>query len=258
MDKTVFTKFARSVKLTLAKHGPEILTGIGISGIVTTTILAVRATPKALELIKEAEEERDEPLSKIDVMKVAWKPYIPAAITGTLSIGCLIGGSSVSNKRTAALAAAYQLSESALSEYKEKVIETIGEKKEQAVREKISESRIEKNPIENSKIIFTDKGTVTCYEPISGRYFKSDIDTIKRVVNDVNEAILSGPFGYMSLNEFYDELGLESTEMGDDLGWSIDNGIIRLDYHAKIADNGEPCIVIDYANPPVYDYNKFA
>ena len=147
MDKTVFTKFARNVKLTLAKHGPEILTGIGISGMVTTTILAVRATPKALELIKEAEEERDEPLSKIDVMKVAWKPYIPAAITGVVSIGCLIGGSSVSNKRTAALAAAYQLSESALSEYKEKVIETIGEKKEQAVREKISESRIEKNPI---------------------------------------------------------------------------------------------------------------
>ena len=60
MDKTAFAKFARGVKLALAKHGPEILTGIGISGMVTTTILAVRATPKALELIKEAEEERDE------------------------------------------------------------------------------------------------------------------------------------------------------------------------------------------------------
>lgn len=257
MNKQDIGKFIKTVQLSVSKHSPEILTGIGIAGMVTTTVLAVKETPKALHILEDAEHTKGESLTATEKIKVCWKCYIPSVVTGAASIVCLIGASSVNARRNAALATAYKLSETALTEYRDKVVETIGEKKEQVIREKIAEDRLEKNPVEENKIVITDKGNTLCLEPISGQYFRSDIDKIKRAVIDLNEKMQRDPFGYISLNEFYDELNMEHSSRGDELGWCISKGIIRIDFHAKLAKNDEPCIVIDYVNPPVYDYSKF-
>ena len=130
MNKLNLSKIVKGVQVGLTKHSSEILTGIGIAGMITTTILAVKATPKALGLIEESKKEWGvDELSPIDTIKVAWKPYIPAMATGVASVACLIGASSVNMKRNAALATAYKLSETAFSEYKEKVVETNPEMK---------------------------------------------------------------------------------------------------------------------------------
>lgn len=264
MKKLDLAKLVRDAKLIASKHSPEILTGIGIAGMITTVVLAVKATPKAMELIDSETHDRhyehndDTPLTKMDVVKVAWKPYIPAVISGTASIACLIGANSVNARRNAAIATAYKLSEAALSEYKDKVVEVIGEKKEKVIREKIAEDRLEKNPVNNSQIFMTEKGNTLFLEPISGQYFRSDIEIVKKTINELNEGMLNSPFGYLSVNDLYDALGLEQTSTGDDLGWCVSKGIIKFDIHAKVAKNGEPCIVLDYTNAPVYDYNKFA
>ena len=55
MNKSSIKNALKSIQTTVSKHSPEILTGIGIAGMITTTVLAVRATPKALVLIEEAE-----------------------------------------------------------------------------------------------------------------------------------------------------------------------------------------------------------
>ena len=244
-------------KTSITKHSPEILTGIGIAGMITTTVLAVKATPKAIRLIEEAKEEKGEDLTKAETVKSCWKAYIPAAATCIASTACLIGASSVSIRRNAMLATAYKLSETAFSEYKEKVVETIGDEKEKIVREKVSEERIKKNPITKNEIIMTDYGDTQFYETLSGRYFKSDIEQIKKVVNYLNKDMLQDMFGTISLNEFYDELELERIDLGDELGWRVDKGLIEIDFTSKIADNGKPCIVLDYINAPYYGFNKF-
>ena len=244
-------------KTSITKHSPEILTGIGIAGMITTTVLAVKATPKAIRLIEEAKEEKGEDLTKAETIKTCWKAYIPAAATCVASTACLIGASSVSIRRNAMLATAYKLSETAFSEYKEKVVETIGDEKEKVVREKVSEERIKKNPITKNEIIMTDYGDTQFYETLSGRYFKSDIEQIKKVVNYLNKDMLQDMFGTISLNEFYDELELERIDLGDELGWRVDKGLIEIDFTSKIADNGKPCIVLDYINAPHYGFNKF-
>lgn len=240
------------------KHSPEILTGIGIAGMITTTVLAVRATPKALELLEEKKNEDwvDE-LSPLEVVKTAWKPYVPAAVTGIASVACLIGASSVNAKRNAALATAYKLSETALTEYREKVIETIGEKKEKTVRDKVAEERVKKNPVSKSEVIVTNNGTTLCFDPISARYFKSSIDKIKRAENELNKQMLHDISGYVSLNEFYDELGLDHTSVGDDLGWNVDR-LIDISFSSQLNDNGEPSVVLDYLVAPKYDFYKFS
>ena len=264
MKKPNLTKIVKDTRMLMSKHSPEILTGLGIASMITTVILAVKATPKAMELIDSEVHDRHyvdnnkAPLTKMDVVKVAWKPYVPAAISGTVSVACLIGANSVNARRNAAIATAYKLSEAALSEYKDKVVEVIGEKKEKVVREKIAEDRLEKNPVNNSQIFMTEKGNTLFLEPISGQYFRSDIEIVKKTINELNEGMLNSPFGYLSVNDLYDALGLEQTSTGDDLGWCVSKGIIKFDIHAKVAKNGEPCIVLDYTNAPVYNYNKFA
>ena len=250
---------ARSMGMALQKHSPEILTGIGIAGMVTTTILAVRATPKALLLIQEAEEVKHQntdasALTPVETIKAAWLCYVPAAVTGVLSMTCLIGASSVNLRRNAALATAYTLSESALKEYREKVVETIGEKKEQAVQDAVAKERISKSPVTNQEVIITEKGNTLCYDVISGRYFKSDIEKLKRAANDLSRRMLDE--GYISLNDFYYEIALPETKLGDELGCHIDNGLVDLRFSSQLAEDGTPCLVIDYQIAPKYDYTK--
>ena len=246
----------KKVKHTVVKHSPELLTGIGIAGMVTTTVLAVNATPKALYLIEEERNCQDvSELSTMDTIKVAWKPYIPAAVTGVTSIVCLIGASATNHKRNAALATAYNISQAALYEYKEKVIETLGEKKEKQIREEIDKDRIEKNPVSKSEVIITGNGKTLCYDHTSGRYFESDMETIKRAVNTINKQMLDEM--YVSLNDFYYEVGLGDTKMGNELGWSNRGELIDLDFSSQIAEDGRPCLVIDFAKAPYYDYQSF-
>lgn len=255
MNKPNLTQIAKSIRASIGRHSPEILTGLGIAGMISTTIMAVKATPKALILIENRKDEMEvDKLPPLELVKTAWRCYIPAAVTSSLSVICLIGASSVNVRRNMALATAYSLSESALKEYQEKVIETIGEKKEQTVRDAIAKDKIEKNPVNNREVIITDKGNTLCYDAISGRYFKSDIERIKRAVNDINKNLLDDM--YVSLNDFYYEIGLDNTKIGDSLGWNVEKGLIELNFSSQLASDGTPCLVIDYQLAPYYDYYK--
>ena len=254
MKKEIAKSFL-SLKTAIKKHSPEILTGIGIAGMITTTVMAVRATPKALILIEERKEEIGaEKLEAMDMVKTTWACYIPAAITGTLSVACLIGASSVNARRNAALATAYTLSESALKDYQGKVIEMFGEKKNEAVKDAVAKDKVEKNPVVTREVIITEKGNTLCYDAISGRYFKSDIEKIKKAECELNRQMLDDM--YVSLNDFYYEIGLDSVKLGDELGWNVDNGYIDLSFSSQLASDGTPCLVIDYSIAPRYDFSE--
>lgn len=256
MGKFNLSQAATNVRNGIVKHSPEILTGLGIAGMVTSTVLAVKATPKALRLIEHEKEAKEvESLTPVETVKTAWKCYIPATATAAVSVACLIGASSTNLKRNAALATAYKISETAFSEYREKVIESIGEKKERTIKEKVHKNRIEQNPVSKTEVVITENGSTLCYDYSTGRYFKSDIDRIKRAVNEINRRLLI--HNYISVNEFYDEIGLASIKEGDRLGWNIDGGLIELEYSSHLSDTGAPCLVIDFRVPPKYDFDKF-
>ena len=210
-------------KYFIGKYSPEILTGLGITGMITSTILAVKATPKALTLIENKKKENgqsiEEPLLLMDVVKTTWKVYIPSFTTGVISIACIISASRKNYKRNAALATAYSLSERTLSHYREKVIEL-------------------------------------CMDAMSGRYFKSDMETIKQVVNKLNRRIAYE--NYISLNDFYNEIGLSDVKNGELLGWNIDSGLIEPTFSTCLSEDGRPCIVIDFDIEPKYGFDKMS
>ena len=177
-------------------------------------------------------------------------------VTGVSSVACLVGASSVNARRNAALATAYNLSATALSEYKEKVLETVGEKKEQIIRNKVAEDKVNKEPVNPSAIIVSGNGNTRCFDTITKRRFTSDIETIRRIVNELNRRMVNGD-DYISLNEFYYELGLDGTKIGDELGWNVTTGLIDLDFSAQLDTDGVPCIVIDYMLAPKRGYNSW-
>ncbi|WP_288886962.1 DUF6353 family protein [uncultured Eubacterium sp.] len=250
-----FTKFINDSKNFLGKHSPEILTGIGIVGMGCSVVTAVRATPKAMTLVEQKKQELDvNHLTPKETFLAVWKPYIPSVVTFVLSAGCIIGASTINYKRNAALGAAYALSERTLIRYRDKVIETLGEKKEHQIRDKVAQDDIDKNQPSPNQIIVTSKGNTLCKDMISGRYFRSDIETIKQTINKLNRRLTYDH--YISLNEFYGELGLDDIKNGDLMGWNLDNGLIEPSFNACITENDEPCIVFDVDISPKYDFDK--
>ena len=257
MNKEGLKRTIKSAERVLTKYSPGILTGIGIAGMIGATFMAVKATPKALYLIETKKEESEvEELTTIETIKTCLACYIPAALTTVLSAVCLIGASTVSAKRNAALATAYSISEAALREYQEKVVEVVGEKKEKAVRDAVAKDQIERDPVTKSEVVIIDSNSNTlCYEPLSGRYFKSTIDKIKKAEIKLDRQMIQEM--YVSLNDFYWEIGLDGTDLGDKMGWNLSKGYMDLSFSSQLADDGTPCAVIVYGIPPVYDYQNY-
>ena len=258
MGKIKVAPIFEGLKRTFIKRSPEILIGVGITGFIFAGILAVKATPKAMELLddKRDELEKDD-LTVAETVQTTWKVYIPSVATALLSSVCIIGANSVHMKRYAALSAACTMAETSLREYSDKVIETIGEKKEQEVRDAIAKDEVEKHPVANREVMITGKGETLCYDPMSDRYFESDIEKIKKAINECNRRMLIE--NEISLNDLYMELGLRPVDesIGETLGWCVDKGFIEPAFSSQLTDNGRPCLVIAFRNPPRYDYLPF-
>lgn len=244
-------KIRDNVVNTISDKSPEILIGFGLAGMLTSTVLAVKATPKALDIL----EREDRELSKVDKVKLTWKCYAPAAVGYCVSAACIIGANSVNAKRNAVLAGAYKLSETALLEYRDKVTEVLGEEKEKEIRDSIAEDRVNKTE-RKGEVIIAGKGDTLCYDMHSGRYFKSNMDEIKRKLNEINYKLMQD--NILSVNDFYDQIGLDPISTGYDFGWLVDDGLIRLYFTSTLTEDGQPCLAVHFDNMPRMGYDRLS
>lgn len=275
MNKTI-RAIAHDVGLGAKKHLPELLIAFGVGCLLTGTVFAVKATPSAMKRVEDEKQRQNrqnrqiregavasgadccnqiDRLKPAEVVKVTWKCYIPAAVFTGLGIGLIVGGSTENVRRNTALVTAYTVSENALREYQKKVVETVGEAKEKVVRDAIAQDKIEATPVSGSEVVITEKGNTLCFDTLSSRYFRSDIEKIKRVENNLNRQMRDDM--YIALNDFYFELGLSPIGIGDNIGWNINSGYIDIYYSSHIADDGNPCIVLNYRVAPQYDYMRY-
>ena len=252
------TDIAKQVGSAVAKNSPTILTAVGVAGVASTAVLAVKATPEALNLIEVEEINREgtvgpeDPivLSKKDIVKLTWRCYIPSILMGGATIACIISATTIGARRNAALLSVYTLADKALTEYQEKVIETIGEKKAVGIHDAIAQDHLDKNPLSKNNVLITGTGETLCYDEISGRYFKSDIEKLRKAENDLNHDLINE--AWISLNHFYELIGLGPIKLGEDMGWLPDN-LVELKFSARLADDNTPCIVVDYKIDPKSD-----
>lgn len=238
------------IKKLLSDNMPLILSSAAVAGVITTTVLAVRATPQALRDISEAQSETTQELTVADRIRLTWRYYTPAAVVGTATIAAIVGSQGINAKRQAALVGLWTVTDKALTEYKSQVIKTLGEKKAKDVDTAVVQERLATDEF-NKEIIVTPKGQVRIKDTISGRYFQSDVETIRAAQNTINAECINNV--YASLNDFYREIGLPPTGHGEELGWRSDH-LLDITFVPCLAEDGEPCIGLDYRMAPIRGY----
>lgn len=240
-------------------NSPTILTTLGVVGVVSTAVLASKASIRAYQVVLNEEhlESEDSGVDKTwergEKFELVWKLYIPAVTTGVFTCACIIGANRIGNRRAAAMASAFALSERAFDEYREQVVKQIGKVKEKKVREAVAEERIKRNPPKEQEIVRTAGGDCLYQDAYSSRYFWSDAQSIQRAVNEINNEMLNQ--GYASLSDFYDKLGLSHTRESDNLGWNASNGhLLEVDYIWTCDDKMRPVGVLDFSVDPIRNF----
>jgi len=153
-----------------------------------------------------------------------------------------------------ALAAAYTISETALQEYHDKTKEIIGEKKYEKLQESLSKDKVEKTYKENlSRVTLIGDGDSLFFEPLSSRYFKTSWNRISKAANELNASALGEVSGEITLGEWYDILGLPSTQLDNELGWTVADGVhglIDISIDSVLTPDDIPCGAIRYNTVP--------
>ena len=248
MNTTSIKAAAKTLGEILHKNSPHILTGLGVTGLVSTAVFSWNAG-KITERIA-TEKKIEDPK---EIAKACWKFYIRPVIIGSASIACIVGSDCINTNRAAALASLYSAAVEGAKEYQEKVIETFGESKAQKVKDDIYADKVKENPSKDTQIIVTGKGGVKCYDAYSGRYFWGDIENIRRVQNDLNQALIADM--WISLNDVYYALGMHPIKYGDEIGWNVDN-MIDFTFSSQLDEDNVPVLVMDYEIGPRHDFRN--
>ena len=243
-------------KLFVKKNGSTILTCIGGAGVITTAVLAVKATPKALALLDNAQEEKGDKLTKFEAIQVAVPAYIPTVLVGVSTIACIFGANALNQRQQASLMSAYALLDSSYKEYKSKVVDLYGEEADLRVREDIAKDKYTGD--EKS----SDNGTVLFYDEFSGRYFESTTADVLKAEYEINKKLTNCGGAY--LNEFYELLGLETTDYGDHLGWSAAGMYemywkqwLNFNNEKFMLDDGLEGYIITYEQKPTLGFEEY-
>ena len=179
-----------SLKTFLQNNSSSILTGVGVIGVIGTAVLTACATPKAMRLLENTEYEKiatsGEPLTKLEKVKIAAPAYIPAALTGTATIACIIGANVLNHRQQASLMSAYALLDRSYKEYRSKVRELYGKEADIRIREEMIKDDFEDEPFEFNEEF------VTFYDERHMRFFESAAE--KAILDDGMECwIISVP-----------------------------------------------------------------
>lgn len=242
-----------SFKETMIKNRTWIMVGMGITGLIGSGVRAVTVTPKAL---LHLEEEKDilqtEELKPLDYVRACWKDYLPPITLALASTTLIISAQHINMKESALLAGACAATEQAFRAYADKTLEVVGEEKVEEIKHAITKDRMERVlPPQTDILAQIDNGDVLCFEGFSGRYFYSTREKIRGAENNLIQLLRDNQI--ISLNDYYFEIGLDDTSMGNEMGWSYQDGFkIRVD--GDVSKNGQPCLYIEPAMFPDTNY----
>lgn len=255
---TIKTILRTAEKFALDKS-PGILTGLGVAGTVTSVLLTGRAafrvgmdaSTQFHDGILEGEEPKDELLESKHLVKTYWKDFIPGAAVGAAAVVAIIAANQIGSRRTAAITAAFKLSEQLSQEYKDRVVKTLGLQKEEKMRSELAADKMNSNPPSAGMIIVAGSD-VLFLDELSGRYFHSQVETVRAAVNAINHKVNN--YFHASLTDFYDLIGLEGTKFSGSVGWNTDE-LLDVQFTPTIHDD-KPAILLGYNHGPIIGYDR--
>ena len=167
MKGTKLRRFCYKSKANFKHNAPTILTWLGAVGVVATAVLAVKATPKALQVLEAAKDEKGEDLTTLERINVAGPLYFPAVLTGVATLACIFGSDALHKKQHQSLMSAYALLESTYKGYRQKVKELYGEEADAKVQEELEKA----SQVEPEKLLF--------YDMHMGEYFETECELVR-------------------------------------------------------------------------------
>lgn len=251
-------QLAHNAEILIARNSPAILTAIGVTGTVLTAYLTGKASVRADRALDAASADPkyfngpNREYTARDIVEITWKEFIPPALVGTGTIAAIIMANRIGTRRTAAVTAAYAITERAYTEYRDKVVELHGEKKERKVRESIAKDRFE-TTTRGREIEAPTDGKILCMDAYSGRLFYSTVEDIKAAQNWINYELLNNM--HASLTDFYGRVGLSRTDASDNVGWNCDKQLELL-FDWGSTDDQKPCCIVSFADLPFPGYYK--
>lgn len=231
-----------SLKGYILENLPSILTGVAVAGVVETVYLAVKATPKALDILEErsSEEKKDGTgWNKTDTVKATWKCYIPAAIAGAGTIACIVGANYAHLSREAGMLAAYSFLGEKFVDYRERS----GEKHDDKIMNSIKKDHISE-AVKGKPNRPLEIGKMWCFEPESEQYFQATTEQILWAELTANKIFHNQ--GWLSFNQFLDLLPKDAKRVpwGDHTGWYTSDEDGSWDYNWSFYRGGTPWIDI--------------
>lgn len=246
----------RSTQRFMNRNGATILTYVAGVGVVATAVMAAKATPKALELLEKAKEEKGEKLTKVEVIKTAAPAYALTVVMGVSTIACVFGANVLNKRQQAALMSAYAMLDASYKDYRKKVKELYGEDADGKVKEEIA-----KDKYEETEVPKTD-GKTLFYDSFSERFFESTLAKVKEAEYEINHILACN--GGAFLNEFYDLLDIPRVDYGDELGWSICmisemtwTPWLEFWHDQKVMNDGREYYTIDMNVEPMMDFDDW-
>lgn len=256
--KTIETGIKTFGKL-LVKHAPTIMTVTGVLLMGGSIVKTVIEAPKAKAEIEKL--DADEGLSHKAYLRektrILWYRYWATLLMGASGAAMILWSHRISLQRTAMAIAAYQMSSDDLKKLEKKILEKDGDKHLESLRDEIAKDGVGNGPDPNTPIIDTGNGKTLCQDVVSGRYFFSDIEKLRRAENDINADInqqaRNGCETDISLNEWYDYIGLDHIKTGSKLGWH--NQQVKLRFTSGLTADGTPYLVMGYSNAPKWEFD---
>lgn len=243
----MITEALKTINHFTARNSPTILTATGVVGVVATGVLAVQAGIRVNEILNEVEYKEARELDLKEKLQATWAEYIPPVGVGGVTIAAIIMSNRIGSRRAAAMAAAYTISERAFVEYRDKARELLGDKKEQRIRDEVAQDVINRGGDVPSSLVIIEGTDVLCYDALSGRYFKGSMEMLKKAQNDLNYKMIAND--YASLTDFYNLIGLESTDLSDNIGWNIDEPL-ELEFSSVVSPDQKPALSFSFRGQP--------
>lgn len=243
-------------KSFLNRNASTILTYVGAAGTIATTVSAVRATPKAMALLEQAENEKGDKLTALEKFQVAGPVYIPSFLFGVSTLACIFGANALNKRQQAALMSAYALVNNSYNEYKEKTNELYGEDANERIVTEIAKGKYEGTDFG------LDENVELFYDEFSGRYFQSTLYKVQAAEYRVNRELIMRD--YVAVNEFYEWLDIPPIDAGDSIGWSKGGNFASawqewIDFtHMKVVmDDGLECHIVTMLVEPMPDFQDY-
>lgn len=259
------TKIVLKSSRFLKKNASTILTCVAAGGVVVTAVTAVKATPEAMRRIDEAEEEKGEDLTRFEVVKVAAPVYVPSVLFGVSTIACVFGANVLNHRQQAYLVSAYAFADSAHKDYRRKLVELYGEEADENIRTALAMEKREEGLAAYAPglcPLVDDSDKKLFYDEFLGKYFEASMSEVLNAEFHFNRNFAIG--GCVSMEDWYNFLGLEAPEWSTALGWCADafyeDGLmpwIEFDHKKVTMDDGLECIIIGFPWEPRADYDCY-